>query len=119
MQYFPGTDNFLYAGDFFINTGYDDPGGVGDNLAVARENYAAQVFAHSADMVPNNSANPCDFRITAIPTFGAMITPGAAGSSATQVARVWLKCSVWASPTSRVENSRATLTSVSWALYKV
>ena len=108
---------FLYAGDFMLNTGYDDPAGASNNLGAARELYSAQVFASSATLNKNAGGSAsAEFRITAEPTLGSTIT---SAGSVTTVARVWLKCNVWIEPDFADNLDYVELTSVAWALYRI
>lgn len=118
MQYDPGTADFLYAGEFMINTQYDDPNGIADNLGLARNLYGAQVFA-SAAVISNvftSYASPAQFRITASPTFGSTITPGA---GVTQNTRIWIRCIVWILAGRTNDADSVVLNQVSWALYQL
>lgn len=116
MQYDPGTADFLYAGEFLINTQYDDPAGNIDNLAPARNLYAAQAFAVAAVITPYDGRYPAEIRITASPTFGSIITPG---SGPGQVARIWIRCVVWMKAGRSNSGDSIVLNEVSWALYQL
>jgi hypothetical protein len=116
VKYHKNTPGFLLAGIFHIDTGYDSPGGVGDNLAPAREFYQAQVLATGMNFNPYLGGNPCKVRIDARTAFGSTLTPG---SGSQNNARVWIRCEVWFSPTSRNPGDFVELTSVNWSLYRV
>lgn len=115
--YLSGTTGFVNAGDFYIDTGYDDPGGASGNLAAARANYGCQVFPLGASAAPFDGAYPAQIRITAEPCFQGTYTPGAGITD--RAARVWIHCSVWIQAGRAANNDFVELTNVSWALYKL
>ena len=116
MQYEPGVPDFLYAGEFLINTQYDDPAGNVDNLAPARNLYGAQAFATAATITPYDGRYPAEIRITASPTFASTITPG---SGPGQLPRVYIRCVVWIKAGRTFSEDSVLLSQVSWALYQL
>ena len=108
-----------FAGEFTIDTGYDDP--VAWTAGVqAAEIYGARVYGRTGTIYPSPGSNVHmgEWRIEANPIWSnSFYTYPSAG---VQSSRVLIRCRAWiANPVSIANNSWQRLDTVDWSLYRV
>lgn len=119
FTYAPGNARTEYfAGEFTIDTGYDDP--VAWTLGVqAAELYSARVYGRTGTIYPDPGSGIYmgDWRIEATPVWSNSFYTNPVPS--VQSSRVYIRCRAWlANPVSNAEGSWQRLDTVDWTLYR-